>query len=84
MCLWQEACTEEILVTLHFLRTLDSGLRIIFYVACYGNAFQALRSEGVAPFNDITAREELLHCHLIPLHSSDVPFPLVVESSTVL
>ena len=44
-------------------------------------------SKGVAPFNDVAAKEELLCRHpqsLLPFHSSDVPPPLVVQSSVVL
>ena len=54
---------------------------------CYGNALWALGSLSVASFNDTSAKEELLRCHLhseLPSPFSSVPAPLTVQPLLVL
>ena len=87
MSLWQDACAEATppgdTVASEDVLARDNvrrALRWAFH-GRYGNALQALGSKGVAPFTDVTAREELLRCHpqsSLPSHTSDVPPPLVV------
>ena len=53
----------------------------------YGNALCALGSGGVASYNNVATRDDLIHRHpqnVVPSRSSDVPVSLVVEPSVVL
>ena len=93
MSLWQDACAEATppgdTVASEDVLARDNVRRALQWASHgrYGNALQALGSKGVAPFTDITAREELLRCHpqsSLPSHTSYVPPPLVVQSSTIL
>ena len=53
----------------------------------YGNALRALGSRGVASYDNVAARDDLIHRHpqnVVPSRCSDVPVSLVVEPSVVL
>ena len=53
----------------------------------YGNALRALGARGVASYDNVAARDDLIHRHpqnVVPSRSSDVPVSLVVEPSVVL
>ena len=53
----------------------------------YGNALRALGARGVASYDNVAARDDLIHRHpqnVVPSRSSDVPVSLVVEPSIVL
>ena len=53
----------------------------------YGNALRALGARGVASYDNVAARDDLIHRYpqnVVPSRSSDVPVSLVVEPSVVL